>query len=105
MLKAKVNLVLVCLICYGTTAIAMRCGTSLISEGDSEYDVISKCGEPLYQQTFNELINQYDYYGRRIGVIPKAVTKWIYQKSSAEFQYELIFEQGVLKKIKANRNP
>ena len=35
-------------------AYAMRCGNKLVYEGDSEYDVLSKCGEPLSKQDYDQ---------------------------------------------------
>ena len=84
---------------------AMRCGGKLVLEGDSEYNVLSKCGEPLYKKVNEETIPLYNSEGYQIGVTTDTFETWIYQKSSAEFQYELIFDEGVLKEINANRNP
>jgi hypothetical protein len=84
---------------------AMRCGNSLVDVGDSSFDVLSKCGEPLDKQTYEQSTPLYDEVGYQIGVSTTVVDKWIYQKSPAEFQYELIFDSGVLKQINTNRNP
>lgn len=92
-------------ISFLSTANAKRCGEKLVYAGDSEFDVFSKCGEPLNKQIYDQPVPQYNTYGYQIGVINNSVSKWIYQKSPAEFQYELIFDAGVLKEINANRNP
>ncbi|MCL9685819.1 DUF2845 domain-containing protein [Legionella maioricensis] len=88
-----------------STACAMRCGEKLVYEGDSEFDVLSKCGEPLDKQVYNQPVPQYNAEGEQIGAITNSISKWIYQKSPADFQYELIFDAGVLKQINTNRNP
>lgn len=84
---------------------AMRCGTQLVEEGDSDFDVLSKCGEPLYKKDYDQAVPQYNAQGNQIGAINSSISKWYYQKSPGEFQYELIFDAGVLKHIKASRNP
>jgi hypothetical protein len=87
------------------TAEAMRCGDKLVMEGDNQFDVLAKCGEPLDKQIYEQSTPLYNYAGYQIGVNTSTVEKWIYQKSPAEFQYELIFIEGVVKQINANRNP
>ena len=105
MLKRNYWLALFCSIFFASAAHAMRCGNSLVYEGDSEYDVLYKCGEPLSKQTYDQPVIQYNAQGYQIGAISSSITKWIYQQSPADFQYVLTFDQGVLKKINANRNP
>ena len=88
-----------------SSATAMRCGDKLVAEGDSDYDVLSKCGEPLYKHDYDQAIPQYNSEGYQVGVINSSISKWVYQKSPADFQYQLIFDAGVLKQIITNRNP
>lgn len=98
-------LVALLLISILPTAFAMRCGTQLVYEGDSKFDVVSKCGKPLDEETYEQSVPLYNEAGYQIGVSSTTVEKWIYQNSPAEFQYELIFNNGELKEINANRNP
>lgn len=105
MLIRNCLLALFCSIFFISGAYAMRCGNNLVYEGDSEYDVLSKCGQPLSKQDYDQPVIQYDSQGHQIGAISGSISKWIYQKSPEDFQYELIFDAGVLKKINANRNP
>ena len=88
-----------------TNALAMRCGDKLVYEGDNQYNVLLKCGEPLYKQVYEQSVPIFNQYGYQVGVGTNTIETWIYQKSSAEFQYELIFNSGVLQTINANRNP
>ncbi|KTD59264.1 DUF2845 domain-containing protein [Legionella shakespearei] len=84
---------------------AMRCGEKLVYEGDSAYTVLSKCGEPLDKQIFEQAVPVFNEFGYQIGVSTTYIETWIYQKSPAEFQYQLMFDGGILKQINANRNP
>ena len=86
-------------------ALAMRCGDKLVYEGDSEYDVKTKCGEPLDKETYQLSTPQYTEQGGKVGDATSTIDKWYYQSSPADFQYELIFDGGVLKTINANRHP
>ncbi|WP_238585600.1 DUF2845 domain-containing protein [Legionella quateirensis] len=88
-----------------TNVSAMRCGDKLVYEGDSQYNVLAKCGEPLYKQVYEQSVPIFNQYGYQVGVGASTIETWIYQKSSADFQYELIFNSGVLQTINANRNP
>lgn len=93
------------LLSIGYCAQAMRCGDQLVAEGDTQYTIASKCGEPLAKESYEQTTPLYNYAGYQIGVTTTVVERWIYQRSSADFQYELIFDQGVVKKINTNRNP
>lgn len=86
-------------------AYAMRCGDKLVYEGDYQYDVLQKCGEPLDKQVYEESIPLFNEAGYQIGMTSNIVESWIYQKSSADFQYVIIFAGGRVKQINANRNP
>jgi len=77
----------------------LRCGSSLIKEGDTQGYVQEKCGEPESMQTYTEPV-----YARRengtsyeVGTTSKDV--WRYKRSSGSFPAVLTFEQGVLKKL------
>lgn len=35
---------------------SMRCGRYVVSEGMSSYEVVSKCGSPVFQQVVRELV-------------------------------------------------
>lgn len=91
--------------CLIVPVYAMRCGDKLVLEGDSKFNVLAKCGEPLDKQIYEETIPLFNAAGYQIGETTNLVERWIYQKSSADFQYELVFDFGVLKEINANRNP
>jgi hypothetical protein len=87
-----------------TTAQAMRCGDKLVYTGDNQYNILQKCGEPQAKQSYEEIIPLYNEAGYQIGTTTNIVERWIYQRSSADFQYTLIFDAGILKEINANRN-
>jgi hypothetical protein len=77
----------------------LRCGSSLIQEGDTQGHVQEKCGEPDSKQTYTEPV-----YARRengtsyeVGTTSKDV--WRYKRSSGAFPAVLTFEKGMLKKL------
>jgi hypothetical protein len=77
----------------------LRCGSSLIQEGDTQGYVEEKCGAPQSKQTYTEPV-----YARRengssyeVGTTSKDV--WRYQRGSGAFPAVLTFEKGVLKKL------
>lgn len=86
-----------------SAAYGMRCQTQLVYEGDTRYDVVRKCGEPLDKIIHEESIPLYDDWGYQIGVTQKVVEVWIYQRSTTDFRYDVYFDDGLVKEIKANR--
>jgi hypothetical protein len=77
----------------------LRCGSSLIKEGDSAGYVVEKCGEPGSKQTFTEPVYAHRENGTsyEIGTTTKDV--WRYTRSSRQFPAVLTFEKGVLRKL------
>ena len=104
-MHVRTGLVLIFSFIILSSAHAMRCGTKLVDVGDSKFNIISKCGEPLDKQTYTEEIPLYNQAGYQIGTTVNVVERWIYQKSPADFQYTLVFSEGVVTDISANRNP
>lgn len=100
---------------YPAAAGELRCDTHLITEGASQYDVLRKCGEPVYKETLKIPLIQpdarrtvvYDDQGRPIGtadssgatVIYKEIQRWTYDPGSGSFLRLLDFDNGVLVRI------
>jgi hypothetical protein len=94
---------------------AFRCGTRLVSEGDSKYEVLHKCGDPDYVESWEEeriqkdygLRREYDTENRRYTwnrepflVKEKVrIEEWTYNLGPTEFMRYLRFENGILTKI------
>jgi ribosomal protein L32 len=62
----------------------LRCRNSLVSKGDSKYEVIEKCGEPARKEHIT-------YYGTYSG---KTVEQWTYDFGPQEFVYLVRFESN-----------
>ena len=101
----NIFVVLMGLMLVMSSACAMRCGNKLVYEGDDKFTVLEKCGEPLDKQMYEEIIPLYNYAGYQVGETTNVIERWIYQRSSADFQYILVFNEGRVKEINANRNP
>ncbi|MGL6029082.1 MAG: DUF2845 domain-containing protein [Legionella sp.] len=101
----RIRLWLIIVLSLPLMSYAMRCGNNLVYEGDSKFMVLSKCGEPLDKQIQEEFIPLYNSAGYRIGMTQNLKEVWIYQRSPADFQYQLLFDNDLLKGIKTNRNP
>lgn len=79
---------------------ALRCGNYLILEGDYQYQVLSKCGEPVHKNTYYEE-REYLYYGfynTRVDVIEL----WTYNFGPRQSLYILRFRNGELEEITAD---
>lgn len=98
---------------------AMRCGSKLISVGDSKAEVLVKCGEPMLKEAIGEKeksrridipltsnsnnseqgtknSNQYTAAVRRKESVTKTIDRWTYNQGTGKFLKMLIFEGGEL---------
>ena len=87
-----------------TPAWAFRCGTHLITEGDTQESVRAKCGEPSQVQHRNVLRPAVIWrYGRpyRVGGgdLDVEIETWIYNLGPNRFMRRLRFEDGVVVEI------
>lgn len=100
----KVALLWFCLCAFPISAYALRCGTALVQEGDSSYEVLRKCGDPSYIEEFTEYIYVYREHGDRGTRIPYRVPsrsgeKWTYNFGRQRFMRALYFVDGRIWKI------
>ena len=79
------------LVCSGQ-AFALRCGTKLVDIGDRKHKVLYKCGEPDYKDSYDQISPFYPYPAEQIDV-------WTYNFGSNLFMQELIFRNGILRRI------
>jgi hypothetical protein len=104
---------LVVLIFFNTLpAHAFRCGTRLISVGDSKFRVLSKCGDPTHIDIWEEerIFRDFhtpksrdseDQHYRAPFIVKQHVIieRWIYNLGALKFIRHLTFENGSLVKI------
>jgi hypothetical protein len=114
----KYAIVIVAILCdFGSVcaASAFRCGTQLVGKGDTRAEVIQRCGEPNFVDSWKEELIQRDfgavwnydprtgrYEGSRAPFLVKVQVKidlWTYNLGSTKFTRYLRFENGILKKI------
>ncbi len=110
---ALIILGLVLLIFFSTLpAHAFRCGTRLISAGDSKFRVLSECGDPTHIEIWEEERIFRDFYTPkyrdsedqhyRVPIIVKQhviIERWTYNLGALKFIRHLTFENGSLVKI------
>jgi hypothetical protein len=77
----------------------LRCGSSLIKEGDTAGYVAAKCGEPGSKQTFTEPVRARRANGTSYEVGTTSKDVWRYKRGAGQFPAVLTFEKGVLKKL------
>jgi hypothetical protein len=120
--KFKVLLLSISLLGFSEQALALRCGSKIISTGDKKPKVLARCGEPDFAETqerkypsycrdsyYDE--DEYSYNGfrysyrspRRSHNYPicriKIIDVWTYNFGPRKFIKELIFRNGILKEI------
>ncbi len=110
---AGIMLGLVFLIFFNTLpAHAFRCGTRLISVGDSKFRVLSECGDPTHIDIWEEerifrdfhtpkYTDSENQHYREFFVVKQQVTieRWTYNLGALKFIRYLTFENGSLVKI------
>lgn len=75
----------------------MRCGTNLVSEGDSKLEVLEKCGEPLSKEIVGYIKYRRQWYGKTV-----KLEEWIYDIPGG-YYYLLTFEGSRLVKVEQIR--
>ena len=86
-------------------AFAFRCGSKLVSEGDTRFDVVSKCGEPVDVITERSVFRRPviwshgrpQFIGR--DYIEVAVESWVYNLGPNKFMRRVRFEDGIVAEI------
>ena len=86
------------------SAYAMRCQQNLVYEGDTKYIVQKKCGEPLSKDMYQEPIILFNDYNVPFASAGNIYEVWTYQSSPNEFLYEVLFEDGRVRSISAQRS-
>jgi uncharacterized protein DUF2845 len=77
----------------------LRCGSSLVQEGDTQGYVQDKCGEPDSKQTYTEPVLARRENGTTYEVGTTTRDVWRYKRGSGSFPAVLTFEKGMLKKL------
>ena len=96
-----------CLLAASPSFAAIRCGTKLVTEGDTRSEVAAKCGEPTEVVTQKSVLrrpviwtNGRPYFiGEDFIEIP--VEAWIYNLGPNKLMRRLRFEGGVLAQIES----
>jgi hypothetical protein len=83
---------------------AMRCGSRLVSEGETRAAVLSKCGEPADVQTRTILRRPYfDFHGRLVyfgdGWVEVPVELWTYNFGPYKLMRRVRFIDGIVDEI------
>ena len=85
---------------------ALRCGSGIVSEGDSTYDLTKRCGQPARVERVDaRTVNQpvYDSAGRSAGYMPVPVSEpyevWIYNFGPNRFMSNIAVRNGRVVKI------
>ena len=90
------------------SALAMRCGTSLVTEGDTQEEVLRNCGEPV--QTSSRYITRGASYsdlrfgnsisgsttGQYFFAEEVLVEEWIFNFGPNKLMRKVIFENGIV---------
>ena len=104
-MKRSAFIVVIGLLAAAPSFAAFRCGSKIVSEGDSRSEVAAKCGEPTDVVTLQSVFRRpmiwtrgRPYYiGEDYMEVP--VESWIYNLGPNKLMRKLRFEGGVLAEI------
>ena len=84
---------------------SLRCGSRIVTTGDSKAEVLMECGEP----SFREIVGEKTVYRRFFYLFSESYTvlveKWTYNLGSTQFLRILTFEGDTLAKIELGGKP
>lgn len=108
MLRIISSLLTIACLAAATPAVAvadaMRCGSRLVSEGETRAEVAAKCGEPADIQTRTILRRPYyDFHGRIVyygdGLVEVPVEIWTYNFGPYKLMRRVRFVDGIVDEI------
>jgi hypothetical protein len=78
---------------------SLRCDGKVISIGSTYGEVLAKCGEPA-SGSKREMVEE---FGRRFyrSYISNEIEDWIYNFGQYQFQYQITFKNGIVKRIQS----
>lgn len=82
---------------------SMRCYTSLVQTGATKADVLDRCGEPAFTDSYCEPITIIGQANTTIIVPCEEVDLWTYHPGAGRFVQHLYFKRGKLQSIKKGR--
>lgn len=74
---------------------SMRCQGGVVQRGDSEAQVLARCGEPDHETVYQRELRRQDGYGIRV----IDVKTWTYRRGYGRFALLLTFEGGLMTRI------
>jgi len=97
-------LVLVLALAAAAPAHAFRCGTKLVTEGDTRSQVAAKCGEPTEVERRSVLREPITWIGGRayrggLGLTEIPIEFWIYNLGPSKLMRRIRFEDGVVVEV------
>ena len=78
----------------------MRCGSEIINEGNTTFEVLRKCGEPKNREVISPTA---DNSSKKINNKAVPIENWVYGPDNGMYRY-LRFVDGILTQIKSQRN-
>lgn len=96
-------MIIASLLVQTVSADAMRCSNSLVQTGETKADVIDKCGEPVFTDSYCEPIAVVGQANTTVIIPCEEVDLWTYHPGSGQFVQHLYFKRGKLQAIKNGR--
>lgn len=107
MIPLKVSVIILFLFLWTdiVPADSMKCGTRLVSTGDTKAKVLLRCGEPFLREMVGEKTRYRRFFRWIVGSYTVVVEEWTYNLGSTKFLRILTFEGSKLVKIELGDKP
>lgn len=82
-----------------------RCPSRFLRDGLSEYEVVSRCGEPVSERTYWRAFDS-GWPGYPVaGVTVVPVTEWLYEFGHNEFRRVVVMQNGLVVEVQTDDKP
>jgi hypothetical protein len=79
---------------------SMKCGQSLIANGDSKFVVRSRCGDPAAKETRTVVVREKSDSKHEL-LVEKRIEEWTYNFGSNQLLQIVTFENGIVVDVKS----
>lgn len=83
----------------------VRCSSRFLRDGLSEYEVISRCGEPLSQRLYWRAFGNARQGYPLASVVVMPVKEWLYEFGSNQFRRVVVLHNGLVVEVRTDDKP
>lgn len=82
-----------------------HCPSRFLTDGLSEYEVVSRCGEPLSQRVYWQALDTHGSGYPLAGVTVVPIKEWLYDFGRNEFRRVVVLQNGMVIEVRTEDKP